>query len=90
MEKTGDVVRVARLVGQAMRQDLALQTLPSRVTVWIDAHRHEITLRELQGPLEGIYVASVMFTADPQAATLGVVAPCFSVVTPRFRRSSSS
>lgn len=47
------------------------------MTAWIDAHRHEITLRELQGPLEGIYAASVMFTVDPQAAALGVIALLF-------------
>lgn len=76
-ELTHGEIHLARLVGQAMSQDLALQTLPSRVTAWIDAHRHEITLRELQGPLEGIYAASVMFTVDPQAAALGVIALLF-------------
>ncbi len=76
-ELTHGEIHLARLVGQAMSQDLALQTLPSRVTAWIDAHRHEITLRELQSPLEGIYAASVMFTVDPQAAALGVIALLF-------------
>lgn len=76
-ELTHNELHLSRLVGQALRQDDQLLTLPARVTSWIDDHRHELTLPSLQTPLEAIYLAASVFTADPQAAAFGAMALMF-------------
>ncbi|MDC0721529.1 hypothetical protein [Nannocystis bainbridge] len=74
-ELTHGELHLARLIGQAVRQDEAqLREVPGRVVAWIDAHRHELTLRELQGPIEGIYIAFSVFTVSPEVAVLGSLA----------------
>jgi hypothetical protein len=76
-ELTHNELHLSRLFGQALRQDDQLLTLPARVTAWIDAHRHEITLPSLQNPIEAIYLAVSVFTADPQVAAFGAMALMF-------------
>lgn len=77
-ELTHGEIHLSRLFGQAVRQqEDQLAALPARVTTWIDKYRHEITLPSLQGPMEGIYLAASVFTADPQAAAIGVIALLF-------------
>lgn len=68
-------LHLARLIGHAVRSDEAkLREVPARVVKWIDAHRHELQLRELQGPIEGIYLAASVFAVSPELALLGSAA----------------
>lgn len=71
-------IHLSRLLGHAIRQnDAEIAGLPGRVVAWIDAHRHEITLAELKGPLEAVYVAASAFAVNPQVALLGSLAAVF-------------
>lgn len=78
-------IHIGRLLGAMAQQDeQALVSLPARVIVWIDAHRHEFTVPELQVALTGVHMLASMFAAQ---AELGAVGSLIAVLTGEGERT---
>lgn len=73
-ELTHGELHLGRIVGAGLRGDAdELAQLPQRVAVWIDSHRHEFTVPQLQAPLEAVALGASTFVLDPEVALIGVL-----------------
>lgn len=78
-------IHVSRLLGaMAQQNEQAIVALPTRVIAWIDAHRHEFTVPELQLALTGVHTLASMFAAQ---AELGAVGSLLAVLTGQADRT---
>lgn len=73
-ELTHGELHIVRFMGAALRgNDRDLAEMPLRVATWIDAHRHELTLDQLQAPLSAVQMIASVFVQDPEVGMIGTL-----------------
>lgn len=67
----GDI-HLSRIFGVIARQDeRAMVALPGRVVAWIDTHRHEFSLPDLQSALATVHTLASLFLVQTEAGLVG-------------------